>query len=283
MTGREVWRVALAATGLFVAGCAVTATGDAPSAPLVSHVSATHAATRPANGLALSLPPAGFAVAHGDTVVLYTMTGRRFRVLHHVRIVGARFNRHPWLRDRKGRYLQMRGGRTVFRATRRPQLAIESEGSSCIVTDDSRRTSVKVCVVPTSDNELHTRLTVTHGGHTLTVRSYPPGLPGGDWEYGTVSPNGQQLLAQWSGECEVPQAYLVDISSGAIHPVDGDISADAPESQGLGWSAAGLPVVDFPTAACGSGVSKAGVYLTSTSGQLGHRLLATRDQVVMWF
>jgi hypothetical protein len=283
MTVRAVWRVALAAACLLAAGCAVTASGDAPSAPLISHPSATHAATRPANGMALSLPPTGFAVAHGDSVVLYTSGGRRFRVLHHVRIVGARFSRHPWLRDRAGRYVELRGGRRVFRTARRPQVAIEGESSRCIITDHSRGTSVKVCVVPTSDNELHTRLTVTHSGHTLTVKSYPPGLPGGDWEYGALSPNGQQLLAQWSGECEVPQAYLVDIGSGAIHPVDSELSADAPESLGLGWSAAGLPVVDFPTAACGSGVSKAGVYLTSTSGQLGHRLLATRDQVVMWF
>jgi len=234
--------------------------------------------------MALTLPASGFAVQHRNAVTLYTSNGRRIRVLRHVQIAGAAFNRHPWLQDRHGRYLRLRGGRTVFRAVRLPPRPIEREGASrCVITDLSRHASVTVCSGSSEDQEFHTRLTVRECAHTLRVRRYPPGLPGGYWQYGALSPSGQQLLAQWSGECEVPQAYLVDTSTGDITPVGNSISADAPESEALGWSSAGLPVVEFPMGACGPGEKTAGVYLTSPTGRVGRLLIATREEVVMWF
>jgi len=40
--------------------------------------------------------------------------------------------------------------------------------------------------------------------------------------------------------------------------------------------------VDFLPGECGSAVKSAGVYLTSTSGRVGHQLIATAGEVVMW-
>jgi hypothetical protein len=197
-----------------------------------------------------------------------------------VQIANAGLNRHPWLQDRHGRYLRLHGGATVFRMMKAPPGAIESHHKGCIVTDTSRHASVKVCVKHGAN--LHTRLVVIRGGHKLQVSRHPPELPGGNWEYGSLSPNNQQLLAQWSGECEVPQAYLVNTTTGVITPIGSSRAVNAPESYAVGWSAAGLPIVDFPRGACGAGLSSAGVYLTSTTGHVGHELIATRGQVVMW-
>jgi hypothetical protein len=175
----------------------------------------------------------------------------------------------------------LHSGRVAFRAVKAPRGPIESDGKACIVTDASHHASVKVCATSSHDN-LRTRLTVIHGRHTLTVARFPPELPGGNWEYAVLSPNGQQLLAQWSGECEVPQPYLVDVNTGDIHPIGSPRTVDAPEGFALGWTPSGLPVVDFLPGECGSAVKSAGVYLTSTSGRVGHQLIATAGEVVMW-
>lgn len=275
--------VAVVAVGLALTGC--VASGAQPTkkaSRTVPHTSSSDTPAIKAIGTQVSLPRAGFAVSRGNSVVLYTISGRRFHVLPHVRIANARFDRHPWLLDRKGRYLRLLGGKTAFRATRAPQRPIESDGKGCIITDASHHVSVKVCTLSGAGGNLRTRLTVVRSGGRLTLQRSPPGLPGGNWQYGVLSPNGQQLLAQWSGECEVPQPYLVDAHTGDIRPIGNSRSIDAPEGFALGWTQTGLPVVDFPTAGCGLGVKSAGVYLTSTSGQLGHHLIATTGRVVMW-
>jgi hypothetical protein len=43
----------------------------------------------------------------------------------------------------------------------------------------------------------------------------------GHWVAARISPDGAWLLAQWSGECEVPAAYLVRIADGAVLAADG--------------------------------------------------------------
>jgi hypothetical protein len=274
-------QVALLAIGCALVGCASVG----PQHP--SHPRTTPQPTKSKSGprhlppgLHLSLPAAGFAVARGHSVVLYTLAGKRFRVLPKVRIVGARFDRHPWLIDSRGRYLQLSGGKAEFRSMRAPNGAV-ARGSKCYVTDSVRGASVKLCTKP--GRHLRTHLTVTHGGHQLRLPRHPPQLPGGNWQYGILSPNGQELLAQWSGECEVPQPYLVDVGTGNISPIGNVRALQAPEGYALGWTPAGAPVVDFPTAACGSGAKSAGVYVVSLTGRIGQELITTRNNVVMWF
>jgi hypothetical protein len=97
----------------------------------------------------------------------------------------------------------------------------------------------------------------------------------GRWRYAIESSSGT-ILAQWSGECEVPLVYWID-ERGAERLVTGgsDISM-APESLGLGWTANGRAVVFLPKGACASGVESPGIYLYSSPG-VGHLVYQARD------
>jgi hypothetical protein len=86
----------------------------------------------------------------------------------------------------------------------------------------------------------------------------------GYWRRLFVSPDRETLLAQWSGECEVPTAYLIRASGGKPRPVV-DVQY---ESIALGWSQDGRARVLLPQGACGAGQRRPGVYLVSVGGQL---------------
>jgi hypothetical protein len=103
----------------------------------------------------------------------------------------------------------------------------------------------------------------------------PDGGVAGRWRYAVESSSGA-ILAQWSGECEVPMAYWID-ERGTEELVTGesDISM-APESLGLGWTANGRAVVFLPKGACGSGAGSPGIYLYSSPG-VGHLVYQARD------
>jgi hypothetical protein len=84
-----------------------------------------------------------------------------------------------------------------------------------------------------------------------------PARPGGWWTGVTPSPDGTRLLAQWSGECESPTAYLVDARTGRLTLLGSP--GGAAESVALGWHGA-RPVVQLPSTACGA-AGRPGVYL----------------------
>src|SRR5207302_2723075 len=76
--------------------------------------------------------------------------------------------------------------------------------------------------------------------------------PAGWWTAAFVSGDGSRLLLQWSGECEIPVAFVARASGGRAHPVTGEPGLrDAPESVALGWSADGRAVVELSKGACG--------------------------------
>ncbi|HEX6699958.1 MAG TPA: hypothetical protein VF101_04435 [Gaiellaceae bacterium] len=85
--------------------------------------------------------------------------------------------------------------------------------------------------------------------------------PAGWWTAAFVSPDGSRLLLQWSGECEIPVAFLGRVSGGPLRTVTGEPGLpNAPESVALGWVGS-RAVVDLPKGACASGASRPGVYL----------------------
>jgi hypothetical protein len=90
----------------------------------------------------------------------------------------------------------------------------------------------------------------------------------GHWAWAALSPDRTTILAQWSAECEVPIAFLVDVGGGSPRPVTGeDDWAKSPESVALGWMTDGRALVFLPKGpACGSGVNAPGVYAYSTTG-----------------
>ena len=97
----------------------------------------------------------------------------------------------------------------------------------------------------------------------------PPGTPLiGHWHWAALSPDGHTLLAQWSAECEIPQAYFLRVSGGrarGIGPVDR--LGSRPSSVALGWTTDGRAIVEFPELACGGSDPGPGVYLVSLDGK----------------
>lgn len=109
----------------------------------------------------------------------------------------------------------------------------------------------------------------TLGGDVLVpsaARDYE--LPMGHWRWGEVSPDGSELLLQWSAECEIPVAFFAPASGG--DPVGYDGSADwsqTPESFGLGWTSDGHALVlAWGEGICGAAADAPGVYLMDGPG-----------------
>ncbi len=72
------------------------------------------------------------------------------------------------------------------------------------------------------------------GSRWVVVRGPLPGKPGW-WRRVFAAPDGQTLLAQWSGECEQQSTYLVSAVDGSFRPVFAGHAAEA-----IGWTEAGL-------------------------------------------
>jgi hypothetical protein len=110
----------------------------------------------------------------------------------------------------------------------------------------------------------------------------------GHWRWATPSPDGRWVLAQWSGECEVPRAFLIAADSGDLRAVTGERDAawaTAPASSALGWSPDGRGVVSLPEAACGTSAERLGVHLLDPESGALELVLPGRapsDQAFLW-
>ena len=88
----------------------------------------------------------------------------------------------------------------------------------------------------------------------------PKGL--GGWVWAAASPDGRHLAMQWSGECEVPRAYLVPARGGRPRPLAGEQNSYA-----LGWTKNGRAIVYVPAIA-GCGTSEdSGLFVISPDGR----------------
>ena len=127
------------------------------------------------------------------------------------------------------------------------------------------------CGVPTSaeDGGLPTRSSIEHlredgtwqeiAGH---VGYSPPEGWVGHWASLALSPDGETILARWSGECETSTAYFVSVGSGKPRPVTGERDlSKAPESSPIGWAKDGRARVRLFASACGIAAHRPGVYL----------------------
>jgi hypothetical protein len=94
-----------------------------------------------------------------------------------------------------------------------------------------------------------------------TIRKlFGPAESGGDrprgwWLAAFLSPDRSRLLLQWSGECEIPVAFLGSVAGGSVRQMAGS----GRESVALGWSGT-RALVELPKGVCGTGTAKAGVY-----------------------
>ena len=89
----------------------------------------------------------------------------------------------------------------------------------------------------------------------------------GHWRWMDLAPDGNLALAQWSGECEIPIAFMVFVQEGRPIPVTGAATlGHAPASEAIGWTRNEHAVVILPEGACGIGAERPGVYRFSTPG-----------------
>ena len=89
----------------------------------------------------------------------------------------------------------------------------------------------------------------------------------GYWRWAVPDPRYEdRLLAQWSGECEVPLAFFVEPDEGDVELVTGGNLRDAPESLALGWTKLGQAAVFLPEGLCGGSTDPVGVYLFRKAG-----------------
>ena len=122
-------------------------------------------------------------------------------------------------------------------------------------------------------------------GLELPLPPHPAGTEmSGLWAYALRSPDGKEVLAQWSGECEVPTAFL--IVHGVPRPVTGEpnLSATPPNSVALGWSARGDALVYLqPNDACGQ-KREPGIYAFRGpgNGKLLYPVHTIRSEARMW-
>ena len=83
----------------------------------------------------------------------------------------------------------------------------------------------------------------------------------GHWRDAWLSPDGSTILAQWSGECEVPVAFFVG-ETGDLRPVTGERDwTRSALSVAHGWSRDGRAHVSLLDGGCGYGHPKPGRYL----------------------
>jgi hypothetical protein len=111
---------------------------------------------------------------------------------------------------------------------------------------------------------------VLHGS-SMKPERIAGGLPGGGlgfWRQAFLSPDGQTILAQWSGECEVQETFVVPASGGKPQPVAQAAGNATAESFALGWTPDGQALVFLPFAACGAGADVPGVYARDRDGTL---------------
>jgi hypothetical protein len=81
------------------------------------------------------------------------------------------------------------------------------------------------------------------------IRKVAPHDPAGYWVFVRVAADRRTLLAQWSGECESPSAFVIG-RGGRLDPVGGNRRL---ESVAAGWSRDGRAIVHFTAGICGQG------------------------------
>lgn len=107
------------------------------------------------------------------------------------------------------------------------------------------------------------------GSVTLLSEEPPDGGEGGFWLWAVPSPDGSWVLAQWSGECEIPVSYLIPASGGVPQAVVEGAGGGSTASIAGGWTSDGRALVTFPAQpACGASPTETGSYLIDpTSGE----------------
>ena len=145
---------------------------------------------------------------------------------------------------------------------------------TCRVGAQRRGVRFELCGYPFDKRTTATIVGVTDSTRRVLAGPAERGShgPRGWWERVSLSPNGKELLAQWSGECEIPRAYLVDVGTGRLTALGRTRSGSVSEGRALGWSGA-RALVALPLGACGGSADRLGVYaIQARRGRLVYAL-----------
>ena len=197
-----------------------------------------------------TLPERGLVRQVRGAVVLETIRGRPLGVIRGFQLAIPGATHGAVLR---------KGARALFAIDRferrvRRVVPMPSRFPGCTVPDATQHRQLLVC-------GRHLDVVTLRGGspQRRVVAGARRGL--GHWTWGEFSPDGSAILAQWSGECESPAAYLV--AGGRVRPYG---RSDAVETFALGWLPDGRAVVSFWSGICGAGVPTPGVYAVARPG-----------------
>ena len=131
----------------------------------------------------------------------------------------------------------------------------------------TRAAGYRACERYLGDRRLSATLELrTAPGRWRVVARQPKGarvgrIVHGHWPNAWLSPDGRTLLAQWSGECEIPVAFFVPAGGGPMRPVTGERDwRQSPESVALGWMADGRARVRLLGGLCGHAGDPPGIY-----------------------
>jgi hypothetical protein len=240
------------------------------------------------------LPRTGVAVQTAHAVDLYRLDGRQARTLPGWKLgysvaapPGVVLLRDPqrrlWRLDRAGlaRTAALRlppdlprgqvfwddRGRVVSSATASRTVAVDvridgrvAVHAGCFLAARRASYRLEICGYTVAPNEDSAIVRVDARGRRIVAGpAYPKiyGRPDGSWRSASVGPGGR-ILAQWSGECEAPLAFVV--AGGRTTAAATDTAGHAAESYALGWWG-GKPLLSRPVPLCSAGAPRPGVYL----------------------
>lgn len=205
------------------------------------------------------LPDGGIAVVEGDQIILLSFDGQE---------LGSAKASTPFLRQPGVEVVAIRPGVPLLELAA-PDPAETPEGCE----GAAGRGGLRVALCGGSEQIRERVVTVDSTGASTVLAEAAPGSQGiGHWQWALPSPDGQWVLAQWSGECESPTAFLVPTDGSEIRTASGatDLGAGR-ESMGAGWTPDGRAIVRFYGGICGSGIDEPGTYLVDP--ETGERTL----------
>jgi hypothetical protein len=164
----------------------------------------------------------------------------------------------------------------------RPVTRRSDDPTGCTTTGLTSSVRVATCGTVNGNQLLGDRLIVRRNGRWGALIEQPPAPDGvqvnGHWTWATTSPDGRSVLAQWSGECEIPTAFVISITGRMLRALTGETGAgwtNAPPSTALGWSADGRALATFGgESGCGPTTTiRRGVYAVSPADGSRHLIL----------
>jgi len=183
---------------------------------------------------------------HGGATVSFEARTRTWLVRRHGRVLLSGAPREPPFVS-EGRDVVTAGGRALDLRTN----TFFKVPPLCTVGTGHRPRWILLCGRARSLSKAPQAIVELVGGKIIRrapVESPAPNTsPIGHWAGVQLSPDRRTLLAQWSAECETPQAFLVSRRTGSALRLGG--AAD--DSIALGWSNDGRALIHFPSGVCG--------------------------------